>query len=149
MRKRYFAALAAGHFAPDVVERALRRLIRRVHVGGAGERDLGELLLVAGIDGVEIFSALRRDELAVDEQIVARLELRVRRLGRGIVFPKIAEDQLGRGPAVAAGDRADAFFSEARVGMDGIYLTTDSTDEHRSNSSANLHLSVPICAICG
>ena len=97
-----FRALAAGHLAPDVVERALRRLVGGVDIGGAGERDLGELLLVGRVDGVEIFAGLRRDELAVDEKIVARLELRVGRLGRGIVFPQVAEDELGRGPAVAA-----------------------------------------------
>jgi hypothetical protein len=58
--------------------------------------DLGELRFVGGVDGVEILAGGRRDELAADEVIVARLELRVGGLGRGIVFPEVAEDELGR-----------------------------------------------------
>ena len=49
------------------------------------------------IDRIEILARLRRDELAADEQLVARLDLRVGGLGRGIVLPEIAEDQLGIG----------------------------------------------------
>ena len=53
--------------------------------------------------GVEIPPALRRDELPIDEKVVARLELRVRGFGSRIVFPKIAKDQLRRRPRRARG----------------------------------------------
>jgi len=57
--------------------------------------DLRELRLVGRIDGVEIPAGGRGDELAADEKIVAGLQFRVGRLGSGIVFPEVAEDQLG------------------------------------------------------
>jgi glucokinase len=44
-----------------------------IYIGGSGEGDLGELLLVSGIDGVEVFAAFGSDKLTVDEKIVARL----------------------------------------------------------------------------
>ena len=104
--------LAARQLAPDVVIRRLRRLIRRIDIGGTRLRDLGQLLLVGRIDGVEILPQLRCDELSVDEQIVARLELRIGRLRRRIEFPQIAKDQLRRGTARASGNTRKFFLGE-------------------------------------
>ena len=59
--------LPARQLAPDVIIRRLRRLIRRIDIGGTRLRDLGQLALVGRIDGVEILPRLRCDELSVDE----------------------------------------------------------------------------------
>ena len=88
--------LAARQLAPDVIVRRLRRLIRRIDIGGTRLRDLSQLVLVGRIDGVEIFPRLRGDELPVDEELVARLEFRIGRLRRRIKLPQVAKDQLRR-----------------------------------------------------
>ena len=100
---------------------ALGGLVGGVDIGGTGQRDLGELLFVARIDGVEIFPRLRGDELAVDKKVVTRLQLRVRRLGRGIVFPEVAEDQLGRGTTVAGSGFGNDF-------REGIFFARESRE---------------------
>jgi hypothetical protein len=51
---------------------------------------------LAGLIGVEIYARGGRDKLAVDEEIVARLQFGVGRLGRGIELPEIAEDEFGQ-----------------------------------------------------
>ena len=97
-----FRALGAGEFTPRL-ERGGGGLIGGIDIGGSGEGDFREFLLVARADGVEIVAGLGRDELAVDEQAVARLDEGRRGFRRGIVFPEVAEEQF-------SGVRADRAF---------------------------------------
>jgi len=85
--EKVLGALRAGHPAPDGFERTARGPAGGVDVGRAGEGDLREFSSVRRIDGREIFSRPGRDKLPIDKEVVARLQLRVRRLGRGIVTP--------------------------------------------------------------
>src|ERR1700722_4198914 len=94
---KIFAALASGHFAPDFVVRAAGSLHGLVHVRRSAEGDLGQLAFGGGIDGVEIFASGRRDEFAVDEQLVPRRDdVALGILGRGRVIPFVAERELAR-----------------------------------------------------
>ena len=110
-----FGAFAAGHLAPDAIVGALRRGISGIDIGRTRERDLRELLLVGRINGVEILTALWGNELSVDKQLVARLQFRIRRLGRRIKLPKVAKNQLGRGAARTNGG-AVGFFGGGQSG---------------------------------
>ena len=80
-------SFTTGHLAPPAVVGALRRSIGRIDIGRTGERDFGELLLVGRIDGVKRLAAPWGDEFAVDKELVARLQLRIGRLRRGIKLP--------------------------------------------------------------
>jgi len=92
------SALDAREPAPRT-ERLVGGLVRGVDVRLIRQRDFGERLLGRRIDRFEILARTRRDELATDEQIVARFELRIGRLGGRIVLPQIAENQLRYGAA--------------------------------------------------
>ncbi len=74
-----FAPLLAGHFRPDFVVCAARRLDGLVHVFGRCVADFRQLLFSGRIDRGEIFSLDRRNEFAVDEQIVSRGDRHLRR----------------------------------------------------------------------
>ena len=92
-----FAALASGHFAPDILVSAPRRFHREIDVARVRLRDLGEFFFRGGIDRSEIFPRARRDEFSADEQLIARLELDVIvRFRRGRVTPFLAEIQMTR-----------------------------------------------------
>ena len=67
-----------------------------IDIGGVGEGDLAELGPVARGDGVEVFLRLRRGELAVDEQSVARRDEGLGRLRGGVEFPEVAEQEFAR-----------------------------------------------------
>ena len=89
-----FATLAAGHFAPDARIGTTRGPDGGVHVAFIGGGDFAELLFRRRIERVEILARTRRDELAVDEQIVARRNFDViKSLGRGRIIPPVAERQ--------------------------------------------------------
>ncbi len=104
-----FRPLAPGHFAPRRIECLLRRSVGGIDVGGVAVGDLSELRFVGRVDGVEILAGRRSDKFATDEMIVARLELRVGRLRRRIVFPEVAEDQFGQRTSLVARGRAFLF----------------------------------------
>ena len=79
-----FAALLRGHLRPDFVVCLAGRVHRSVNIFLRRQSDLGQLLLVRRVDRLEIFALGRRRELAVDEQVILRLELHMpRTLGRG------------------------------------------------------------------
>jgi hypothetical protein len=125
-----FGALLAGHLAPDALLGLLRGGDRRHPRRRAAERHLGDFRLVGGIDGVEILAGGRCDKLAADEEFVAGLELRIGRLGGGIVFPQVAEDELGGGPAQGAVGGADGFL----VSQSGHFNQQMNTDAHEESS---------------
>ena len=87
-----FAPLATGQFAPRF-ERAARRLTQPpLHRAASASANFGQLLFRRGIDGIEIFARLRRDEFAVDEKRIARAQLDViARFRRGRITPALAK----------------------------------------------------------
>src|SRR5262249_42780105 len=85
-------ALARLHLRPIAVVRAAGRLHRLVDVALVGLGDLGELLLGARADGVEVRAAAGGAPATADEELLARLYLDViGRLGGGGVVPRAPE----------------------------------------------------------
>jgi hypothetical protein len=114
------AALLARHLAPHGGLRTGRRSAGGVDIGRRAQCQLGQLLFVRRVDRVEVLAAGGRDELAADEEIVAGLDLRVGRLGRGIEFPEIAEDQLGPRAGRGTYGRSHVFPVGCQSGHGGI-----------------------------
>ena len=98
MRKMYLPRSRRRHLAPDLVVGAPRRLHRAIDILRVRLRDLGELLFRGRIDRLELLLRVRLDELAADEEVVARRDLDViGRLERRRVLP-----QYGRGGRLRA-----------------------------------------------
>ena len=89
-----FAALASRHFAPDFVDARARRLHRAVDIMRIRLRDFRQVRFRRRIDRREISTRMRRAKFAVDEELIARLDLDViALLGRGRIGPAFAEIQ--------------------------------------------------------
>ena len=92
---KIFAPLPARHLAPDIGVGAARRLHCQVDVVRISLRDFGQFLFGGGIDGGKVFARTWGDELAVDEEFIAGLDLDVIvRLGRGRVSPFVPEVEM-------------------------------------------------------
>ena len=86
MRNRYLPRSSAGSALQPGC--AASRADGARHVRGAREGDLGERLLGRGVDGPDDLAVEWRDEVAADEQVVARREPRgVAGLRGGRVVP--------------------------------------------------------------
>ncbi len=70
------AALTPRHVAPRRLERELRSHVRRIDISAGRERDLGYTLLGRRVYRCEVIAALRSDEAAADEEVVARANVR-------------------------------------------------------------------------
>jgi hypothetical protein len=70
-------AFGRGHLAPHCVVGLACGLHGGVHIGLVGLGDACELLLVGGVDGVEVLAALGLHPLAVDEELVLGVDLDV------------------------------------------------------------------------
>jgi hypothetical protein len=70
-------AFGGGHLAPHGVVGLAGGLHGGVHIGLVGLGDARELLLVGGVDGVEVLAALGLHPLAADEELVLRLQFEV------------------------------------------------------------------------
>ena len=92
---KIFAALASRHFAPDLVVGAPRGLHRAVHVRRIRRRrSRSASASVAGLMESKYFPECRRDEFAVDEQLMPRRDdVILGILRRGRVIPFVAEIQ--------------------------------------------------------
>ncbi len=92
-----FAALRRIHRTPRLFEGAARAFHRRIEVGLARLGDQGVPPARRGIDRGEEFARLRRDELAVDEELVALLERHRKGLRRRSVIERRGEGEVGGG----------------------------------------------------
>jgi len=96
-----FAALATGHPAPDLLVSAARGFDGQVHVRRGAQGNLAQLRFGGGIDGIKVFASGRRDEFAVNEQLVPGRDFDVvEGLGCRCIIPLVAEVQ----PAVFEGN---------------------------------------------
>ena len=130
-----FPALASRHFAPGLVVSAPRRFHREINIARIAFRDLGQLFFRRRIDRIEIFAGLRRNEFAVDEKLIALLQLDVVvRFRRGRVTPAIAKTQmaLGRRKCGAMIDRAIT-FNDDKLGTSGFFSRHAALISNRSN----------------
>ena len=89
-----FPAFTTRHSAPYGVECLLRRLAGDIHILGACQRDVCELLLVPGVDGRKIFPVLWRNELPVYEELIALFQFGISSFRRWIELPQIAKDKF-------------------------------------------------------
>jgi hypothetical protein len=70
-------AFGRGHLAPHCVVGLACGFHGGVHIGLVGLGDARDLLLVGGVDGVEVLAALGLHPLAVDEELVLGVDLDV------------------------------------------------------------------------
>ena len=87
-------SFSSGHLPPNRRKSLLRRLARRIHIRRITQRNVRNLHLIPRIDRRKILPLLRRHKLPVDEQIITFLQLRIRRLRRRIILPKIAKNEF-------------------------------------------------------
>ena len=118
--EKVFATFTASHLAPGFFVGAAGGFDRLVHIGRGTLRDFGVLLLRGGVDRGEIFARRWFDELAADEEVVARADFDVRLDFRGWrVVPASVEAQLSvahrnnrgsRGQGGQSGRTSSEFF---------------------------------------